>query len=284
MAEIMSKSDPHSSLPMTFPTIKRAFASFGGVCQFGCLHCYTFHEKFIPPPQNTIREIVASLSAAEFDIAYISGHRESFIDPSAGLDLMESIFSEYKCDILFTTRNVFSEAALNRLKDLNSRMRESGHLIIGCVSIPALHSIKKIEPSPLIPSPKRRIEFLFQLRDCGLPTVLTLRPLFPDRYVPLSEPLSIIDAAAEASTVVLSSGVVLEASVKSRLQGLPTDIHTVKAPLMPCLNNNYDALYVDVEAELIVLRSKCIDRDLPFFTESTPAVQYLRNDTRCPHN
>ena len=154
-------------------------------------------------------------------------------------------------------------------------MLRSGRLLTACVSIPAIASIKKLEPSSRIPSPKRRIRFLHQLHGLNIATVLTLRPLFPQSFIPIDELIDIIVSAASASSAVLSSGIVLEEGVQSRLRKLPADLHTVRAPLMPCLGNKYDVLYVDVEPELRTLRDVCSKRGLPFFTESISAVLHI---------
>jgi pyruvate-formate lyase-activating enzyme len=98
--------------------LKRQFISFGGKCSFGCNHCYTFSRGDRYDAEWSVGEIVESLSDKDFEIVYVSGHREPFIDPDEGLDLCRRVFERYGVDILLTTRATFNNSQLVRLEQL----------------------------------------------------------------------------------------------------------------------------------------------------------------------
>lgn len=260
--------------------IIREFISFGGACPFGCLHCYTFHDQFKTSPDLSIEGLVQSVSNKKFNTIYISGYNENFSNPDNGLDLTEQIFNKYKCDILFTTRNTFNSKQISRLVKLNNRMKSFGKMLYACVSIPAYNSYKKIENNPKIPSPKERISFINDMGSKGLCTFLTLRPLFPDQFIPTDEVAKIIEQCSPLATAVISSGIVLDNNIINKLSGFPKEIKVSDAPLMTCLNQSYEVQYVDVENELNSLRDTCNKLNVPFFTDSIPAVQYAKKNFR----
>jgi len=82
---------------------RRQFISFGGVCPFGCNHCYTFSKKYKYETPTGIQDMVEALSGKGFDIVYVSGHRENFDKPDDGLTLCDTIFDRYNVDILLLT-------------------------------------------------------------------------------------------------------------------------------------------------------------------------------------
>lgn len=260
----------------------RHFISFSGKCPFRCNHCYTFCGGYGSEDIGTsVAEIIDSLRLKnkEFDVVYVSGHKENFINPDEGLSLCEEIFRNFSCDILVTTRCVFDSGQLERLSLLNQKMKEKGKDLFFCASIPALESYKKLEPNPIIPSPWERIINFQKVSEEGIHTILTLRPLCPNEYIPVEESTRIIDLCKDHSTVALSSGIVVNDEIKNKLLGFPEDYKSVPGPLMPCLKNNLSMHYVDVSKELAVIREKCDSCGIPFFTHSLPALEFIKG---CP--
>ena len=256
-------------------SFSRELVSFGGVCPVACNHCYTFMQGYQRKSDEDVDKIVASLQGKQLDIIYISGHCENFIDSSKGTTLCEKLFHAYRCDIMFTTRMIFPDVIISRLSKLNERMRREGKFLYACSSIPAQESYGKLEPSPLIPSPEERMYFLSKMRNEGITTFLTIRPVFPDNYIPTVELINIVDNAKDYSDVVLASGVVVNDDVLKRLSGFVPQ-KTFSKKLMDCLGENIDAQYVDVDCELKKIGERCALHRVPFFNSSLVAVKFLK--------
>lgn len=262
-------------------TYRREFVSFSGKCPYSCLHCYTFTPEYHSIGEDSIAQIVDNLKGANPDVIYISGHKENFISPNKGLELGEKLFETYHCDIMMTTRNVFFKSDIDRLSNLNSKMRVKGRNLFFCVSIPALDSYKKLENNQAIPTPQQRIEFLEKVYAKGIDTFLTIKPLCPNEFIPIEEILQIVEECKAFSTVVLSSGIVVNNHILKRLKDFPLDFKSFEAPLMTCLENDIVMQYVDVSEELTQIESLCDEYSIPFFQHSMPAIKYvksLRND------
>ena len=260
---------------------KRQLISFGGACPFGCNHCYTFSQEYQHNASASIQEIVKSLSGKDFDIVYVSGHRENFVDPDKGLALCEAVFDEYDVDILFTTRAIFNDAQSLRLMQFFDKMRSRGRNLFVCSSVSATTSYRKLEPSPLVPSPNERMDFLKRVFDMGIFTILAIRPLCPSEFIPIEEPLEIVDKCHAFSSAVLSSGIVVEETVLKRLKAFPQFKSNGKEPLMNCLENEGLLVeYVDVEKELAIIRERCSNYGKELFTQSLPIVEALRKGVR----
>lgn len=256
----------------------RTFASFSGSCPYQCAHCYTFSGDFVNKGHNNIDEIICELKSKEFEIVYISGYKENFVNPKQGLDLLETIYNNFSCDILLTTRAVFDSLNTERLIKLNNRMSENGNTLYFCVSIPALKSYKLLEPNHLTPSPQKRIEFLKQISKMGICTILTIRPLCPESYIPISESLEIIKELKNHCQAVISSGIVVNDCIIGRLNGFPKDVEYIEGKIMNCLQNDTKVKYINVDKELYKIECFCKQCNIPFFNSSLPAINYLYNE------
>lgn len=255
----------------------REFASFSGKCPYACLHCYTFNPEYNIIGEESISKIVNQLEGKNPGVIYISGHKENFINPDDGLELCEKLFEKYHCDILITTRNVFDERQIERLSKLNSRMISENKDLFFCISIPALSSYKKLEDNSKIPTPQQRIEFLSKVYKKGIITFLTIKPLCPNEFIPIEEALEIINKCKKYSTVVLSSGIIVDKHILKRIKDFPNDFKYEQAPLMECLKNNISMKYVDVSDELLKISELCNEYNIPFFQHSMPAIQYIKS-------
>lgn len=260
---------------MKYNDKSRAFASFSGICPYGCLHCYTFSDDFINRGKATTEDIINDLKNKEFNIVYISGFRENFTNPLLGIALIEAIYSHFHCDILLTTRAVFDASETQRLFEINNRMRQDNKRLYFCESIPAYQSYQLLEPNPNIPSPQRRLEFIKQLYIGGISTILTIRPLCPDKFIPISESVRIINEIKGYCSAIISSGIVVNDIILKRLHSFPTYFNFTEKKIMSCLNNDITVKYVDVSAELQVIENLCSYHNIPFFHNSLPAINYI---------
>ena len=250
----------------------REFASFSGKCPFKCLHCYTFSNNFKSKEDSSLYEIVERLSSKKFKIIYISGYKENFEKPDDGLDLMEKLFSRYKCHILFTTRNTFNKKQIDRLSEINNKMQDIGKKLFACISISALGSYKKLETNKIIPSPSQRIEFLKDLNKKGIITFLTLRPICPDLFIPTIEYLEILEKSYKYCDAIITSGIKVDKSIIKNLVNFPLDDNCKEERWhcfdeMPVKNPN-------VNNELSVIKAFCKVKKIPVFDESIPAINY----------
>jgi len=253
----------------------RAFASFGGKCPFRCSHCYTFSRNFEEQPKYSIDGIVKSLTEQEnFKIIYISGYKENFINPDDGLDLMEELFSQYKCHILFTTRNVFNEKQIERVGTLNKKMRNIGKELFACVSISALDSYKKLENNKIIPTPIQRMKFLRYIYNEGITTFLTLRPVCPDSFIPTIEYLEILEESYKYCSSVITSGIFVDNDIRKNLKNFP---FRGEEEQMRCFNK-MEIEPIDVSSEIDTIKAFCKVKNTPIFNKSIPAINYQLNN------
>lgn len=263
---------------MKYNEDSRAFASFSGTCPYKCLHCYTFSEEFVSKGKDDIKSIINELNSKEkFNIVYISGYKENFVNPSKGLSLLEAIFDNFCCDILVTTRSVFDENNLNRLFALNDRMRRNGNQLYFCVSIPAYESYQLLEPNPIIPTPRERLSFLKKIHIGRINTILTIRPLCPNEFIPISESIRLINEINGYCSAIISSGIVVDDSILSKLNEFPNKFDYEEKKLMNCLENNIIVKYVNVKKELGQIEIACKNVGIPFFQNSLPAINYISN-------
>lgn len=260
----------------TVYNIKREFASYSFKCPYKCKHCYTFSKNFKNDNCNDIDEIINNLKNKDFNIIYISGYTENFVEPSKGIDLIEKIYNQFKCDILFTTRNVFSNKDIERLEQINYRMRSDGKVLISCVSISAWDSYKKLEDNPVVPSPQKRIDFLRNLHLKNIITILTIRPVCPSQFINTEEYLSILKKGYHYCDAVISSGIIVNDEIRKQLYDFPNNIKCVTKPIMNCLQQqNMLVDYVDTEKELKMIFELCKNLNIPHFYSSIPAVEYI---------
>jgi DNA repair photolyase len=255
----------------------RCIASFGGQCPFNCAFCYTGIDGYKQEKLNSIDTIIDELREKNPDIVYISGQRESFVNPDEGLELCERIFTEFQSDLMITTRNVFNSTQLQRLFDLKQQMDVANKDLFVCISIPALDSSNKIEPSNLIPSPKERIDFLSKIHGGGLYSILTLRPVFPNAFIPVSEPMQILNDSKHFIDAVIASGVVVDESTLPKLGGFPEDYTSERRNIMEILGRSILVDYVDVGEELEQIKNACRKQNLYFAEHSMSVVEYLKN-------
>lgn len=252
---------------------KRAFVSFDEPCFFQCKHCYTYAIK--RDRIRTVNEIVDSISNEAFDIIYVSQKTDNFSDPNRGLDLCEKLFSKYKKDLFIITRNAFNDSELERLSTLKKNMNLHNMDLYIAISLNAIDSNSVCEDVHRVCTPEKRIDFIRKLSQKGFKPILMLRPVFPDKNIPVNECLKIIDCCAPYASCVVSSELGVNNDVLKRL-GLG------KADFCYLENQEYlqgaidcEINFVDVRKELNIIQKECEKLNCCFFSHSMPALNYL---------
>jgi len=159
-------------------------------------------------------------------------------------------------------------------------MEQKGNRIYFCISVPALQSYKRLEPNSLIPSPQQRIEFLKRLYSVGICTILTIRPLCPNSFIPVSECTEIIKQIQGQCSAVISSGIVVDDYILKRLPEFPKNAEYVEKGIMSCLENDIKVKYINVDKELKEIENSCKKYNIPYFNNSLPAINYLYDNKK----
>lgn len=173
-------------------------------CPYSCAFCYV-QDGFVTYCKKSIEEIVKYLIVhrKEYEIIYISGDTDSFAPPrqAKGIKLLEEIALKIDCNLLFTTRTVFSESDLKKIQKVVAKLKSKNKKLYACISISRFSdSLEYIEPKP-IPTPIKRIDTLKKLHEAGAVTVLALRPFLP--FVPISDYFSILKEVESFIDIVL---------------------------------------------------------------------------------
>lgn len=249
-------------------------------CTFSCPFCYVHSNRFPSYEPRPVSEIVDWIrrQSKPFDIVYVSGDTDSFAPPRTGqgIQLLEAL-TEFKVDILFTTRSVFSDSNLESLALIQRAQSQNDKMLIGCVSISQLHH-SSLEPKP-IPSPAERIKQLGHFKSLNIISILAMRPFLP--VVPVEEYIELADSAKGFVDIVLGSNWfadqegVLESKV---IQGLRPRDFGVRHEKMDFYSS--DATWKVLEDEIVEkkVREFCDCHNLPFFMRSLPAVRWLRSN------
>lgn len=178
---------------------KRAMISLGPLtqkqhCPYRCAFCYVQDgfKQYASLDEDAILSFLKD-NRDKYNIIYVSGDTDSFAPPRTrrALSLIERIVLETDCDVLFTTRTIFSESDYAILKRIVGEQNRTSNKLFACISITRYSDdVSYLEPTP-IPSPDDRIEVLKRLKQLGATTVLAMRPFLP--VVNVNDYLKILD-------------------------------------------------------------------------------------------
>ncbi len=245
---------------------KRTFVSFDEFCPYECKHCYTYgiaRDKI-----RSIDEIVNDISADDFDVVYVSQKNDNFSNPMRGITLCHALFDRYKQNVFAITRNVFSETELTELVALKQKLSNvSKHFFIA-VSINATDSISISEDTSKTCTPRQRITFIKALSEKGFKPILMLRPIFPDRIIPVCECLQLITELHPYISCVVTSGLGVNEDILSRLGMHESDFRFSKDQEYLDGAIASEIRFVDVDYELQKIREKCSEYGVPVFLHS----------------
>ena len=253
----------------------RVLLSLGNECEFGCKHCYTFE---LPNQEmRSIDEIVSSVSGEKFDVAYISQRTENFVNPEIGLKLCESVFDEYKCHIMIISRQVLNDLYINRLVLLYKKVQDAGKMLFFSSSVVGMESASVTENLSRIPSTKERLDFLKTLSSFQIPTILLIRPLFPNGIIPLGELHRIIDYVSAFVSCVVTGPLMVDDMILERLSLKQGDFKYMDGGESEYLSGALagEMKFVNVMDELNDLHEYCNSKNVHLFSHSMPALNYI---------
>lgn len=253
--------------------IKRVLVSFRGRCPMQCKHCYTY--DLAEREEKTVLEIVEETGREKFDIIYLSQKYENFYDEEQGLSLCRELYFAYHKDIFIITRSHFSDSLVKRLKELNQEMQKNGNQLYLGVSLCADHSYSITEDPEKCPTPLKRLDNIRRAHKYGIKTLILLRPIFPDAVIPVKECIGLLEQGKDFVDAVVSSGLVVTDSILMRLNLKKKDFNYLPSNNSEYLSDLKGAHYIDVRSELFQIQRGCIERKIPFFSHSMPALNYL---------
>ena len=156
-------------------------------------------------------------------------------------------------------------------------MKRCNKHIYWCESVPALQSASIMEDLNKVPSPQERIKFLGKLKDGGIYSILTVRPLFPSVVVTYDEIDELVRLASNNIDAVITGGLITTDAIDRRLginqEGWNYLEGNDSAYLVGAIGKN--ARFVDVRKEISHLRRCCDLYGVKFFEHSMQAINYL---------
>ena len=256
--------------------------SLGGVCTLGCKHCYTTTKAFKHQLAMSSSNVMTRLQNmnVNFTTICISGDTDCFLDPDAGLDLIEKIVSAYTLEtIMFTTRLIPSPQIIQRLIQLGEICRKRKQLFIPCVSVVSFSYPNSVELVRRVPSSQDRLAFLNHLSDAGLTCFLALRPTFPFSVVPKEEVVKIIDFVGSHPAAVLGEVLLVDNDneIARRLHLDSTMVAQSQKSHMSFLEQHTLWTKCLLSEEVDFVREQCHSRGMPYFLRSMSAVNYLKS-------
>ena len=251
----------------------RAFVSFDELCPYECKHCYTY--GIARGKNRSIEEITDSISSADFDVIYVSQKNDNFSNPMRGITLCHSLFERYKKSLFAITRNVFSETELAEFLELKREMSDASRHLFVAVSINATNSISVSEETSRSCTPNQRIEFIKALSEKGFKPILMLRPIFPNRVIPIDECLHLIDVLHPYISCVVTSGLGVNSDILSRLGMHESEFTYIEN--QEYLDGAIDSeiKFIDVDYEIQMIREKCTEYGVQVFAHSMSAINYV---------
>lgn len=254
----------------------RVIIGFDGVCPYDCRHCYVQGLDREKNKKRSVKELVDSIENEQFDIIYLSQKYENFFCEQAGFELSKSLYEKYKKDIYIITRCELSENIITKLSALNKQMLEKGHHLIIGVSFCAYQSYLKSE-SEMCPEPDMRIKCLQNLHNKEISTILLLRPIFPDKFIPVTELQNIIYNAADYCDCIISSGLIASSKIMDRLCLDYENTKFLEKGDSSYLDDIGDEefYFLDVEDEIEAIKEAAEAVGKPFFRHSMLALNSI---------
>lgn len=265
----------------------RAMVSLGPLhekktCPYRCAFCYV-QDGFSTYKVKSINDIISFLlrHRSEYNIIYVSGDTDSFAEPrqKTGISLLKNIAQKIDCDLLFTTRTIFTDQAFPELSKVVQMLSAKGKKLFACVSITRYsEKLQYLEPAP-IPSPDERIHMLKKLHEIGAVSVLALRPFLP--VVDMEDYITILEKSKKYVDIVLGETFyfVRNGNIERRvfIDGIPENIALKLKPGTMYFNNNDKQWVVwcseDLETHIKIF---CKNNNMIFSMHSEEAIDIYK--------
>lgn len=260
---------------------QRAMVSLGPLsssrtCPYNCAFCYV-QDGFIPYEKKTIEEIIVFLieQRENYSIIYVSGDTDSFAKPrnKEGVQLLKRIAKEIDCDLLFTTRTIFSNNELLEIESVVKQLEHKNRKLYACISITRYSDeVGYLEPSP-IPTPQERIETLKKIKQIGAVAVLAMRPFIP--VVPQSDYFKILDEVKDHVDIVLGEVFYFVAGSKVEKRVFPDGIPKV---VKRNLKGNQHMDFNDNDKDWLVWSSKTLENAIENYCDRNGIIFSMRSN------
>ena len=251
--------------------MKRALVSFQGPCPLKCKHCYT--PELNRASLSDTKDVVNSIKGTDAEIIYVSHDYENFYNQGKGIELCEKLFDKYHTHLMIITRMNLDDDIIKRLSALSVRMENEEKRLIFAESIFATDSYR-ISESEICAPPRARIETLKKVKAKGIPTILMLRPVFPEKYVCLDEYKELLDSVKGYVNAVVTSGLIVTERILETLRisdEMDYGVNLGSEYLSSLENTNY----VNVENELKFIVNECRKRNLRCYLHSMNVVEEI---------
>ena len=261
----------------------RAMISLGPLtefkyCPYNCAFCYV-KSGFNKYPNFEINEIISYLkiNRKKYNIIYISGDTDSFAPPrtNKAIELLEKISKNIDVDITFTTRTLFKNEDIEKLKNISDYMKTKHHKLIASISISRLYSSKFIEPKP-IPEPEERIELLKKLKENGIYTMLAVRPFLP--IIDSNEYIEIIKRCRNYVDAVLGEiWYADEKLINDVCKNIDININKISFvdKVMDFDTNKKVWKCYEAQSTVKKVNDYCKQNNINFYMRSYPAIEYI---------
>lgn len=259
----------------------RKIISFGGKCSFDCKHCFGCEIDETNKNEVGIDDLIVSLQNQNFDVLYISQNKENLTDPHKCIELCEKLYEEYCCDIFITTRCILNDNEITHFINLSEKMKENNKNLTICVSIPAMDSYSKTENKDKVPTPHQRIDFLKKIKNSNIYSMVTIRPLFPNSFIPQDEIFQLVDECKNKVDCILTGGLMVTDKILKRL-----GVDKSEFNYLPYGNSEYlkgidvDFMAVDVSEEIKNLKEYCNKNGILFFAHSMDALNFFKSNPK----
>jgi DNA repair photolyase len=253
--------------------------SLGGRCPVGCRHCYTMTPQFIPEPSRRPTDVVNELLTLPepFSIVCVSGDTDCFLDPEAGLQLIQLIAETFReSDVMFTTRLVPPAAITRDLIELGTVMGANQRLLVPGISLVSTQVPNAAETTRVSSTPAR-LRLLAKFADGGLPCLLALRPTFPFSIVNRATVKELIQSAAPSVVAILGETFILD--VGGRLAArfaIAPSMEGDRESRMSFLPQATLWRKRSFPEEVAFAREVSRSSGVPYFMRSGSAIEYLR--------
>lgn len=181
----------------------RVLVPVGEPCPFGCKYCYTRGGEVGLSklnPDDILYQFEQFAQSASFETIQFGYDGDPFARPARGVAMLQRLAMLGK-NLNFSTKAALDTPTLNALEAIQHRMAQNGTMLSALVSVSCWNSASSIEPHT--PSPRERMETVYNLKQIGVPVFIAVRPILPHISDTEYENIAIEGIRAECDGFVL---------------------------------------------------------------------------------